>query len=857
MFKAAIKSLLHHKTRLALTALSIVLGVAFISGTFIYTDTTSEAFDGIFDTAFEGIDVIVTSDSPFSFSQGVYFDEEIVDDVAGVPGVARSTATLQGFGVTIVGKDGEIVGASGPPKFAAFIPPDPQDWGPVTFREGVPPEGPDQAALDISSAELGDYAIGDTIVVVSPTEGSMEFTLVGTTGFGELDNLGGATFALFDLPTTQMVLDQPGKVDGVQVQAEPGTDIDQLVLEIQAILPSGAIAQSAQTAAEEQAAEIQQGLGFFSTFLLVFAFVALFVGTFIIYNTFRIVVVQRLRELALMRAIGSTRSQTLRIVLLEAFIVGLVSSAIGIVVGIGLAFLLRAALEGFGIALPSGSLVLAPRTIIVGMLVGVGITVLSSLLPAVQASRIPPIAAMSEGYTTPTRRSFTVRAVSGTVITLLGIAILLTGLLGDIPDTAARLTTIGLGAVVIILGAYVLSAIFAIPASQIIGAPFAWLFGASGKLAQRNAGRDPRRISATSAAIMVGIALITLVSVLAASISGTIDDVLDTGIEADLTVLPQNTFDISAGFSPDVAAGIDALPEVAATAQVQQGPAIVSTVAADGTSSEEETFITGVSDNALSFFDVFAVEGDAIPSQSGIVVDVGTAEDNGWTVGTDIEVLFEATGPAVLTLEGIVDGSFADGYTLSREGFVRAFESEADAQVLVQLAEGVTIEEGRSAVETVTADVPTIQVQTLDEFQSDISDQINQLLGLFTGLLALTVLIALIGVTNTMTLAVYERTREIGLLRAVGLDRGQTRRMILTEASIIASFGATLGVILGVGFAWAILNALRDEGFTTFVIPIISVIFWVAATALAAVVFALWPARRAARLNVLEAIAYE
>ena len=857
MLKAAIKSLLHHKTRLALTGLSIVLGVAFISGTFIYTDTTSAAFDGIFDTAFEGVDVVVSSDSPFSFGQGVYFDEELVEDVAAVPGVALATPTLQGMGVSIIGKDGEVVGASGPPKFAAFIPSDPAVWGPVTFRTGGPPVGPDQAAVDVSSAELGDYELGDTIAIVSTSGGRMEFELVGTTGFGELDNLGGATFALFDLPTTQMVVGQPGKVDGVQIQASQGTDIDALVIDVQAVLPEGAVAQSAQTVAEEQAEEIQAGLGFFSTFLLVFAFVALFVGTFIIYNTFRIVVVQRLRELALMRAIGSTRSQTLRVVLLEAAIVGLLASVIGIFVGIGLAVLLRAALEGFGIALPSGSLVLAPRTIIVGLVVGLGVTILSSLIPAIQASRVPPVAAMNEGAATPPKKAFTRRAIVGTIVTLLGIGLLLTGLLADIPDTAGQLSLIGFGAVVIILGAYVLSAIFAVPAAQIIGAPFAWIFGASGKLAQRNAGRDPRRVSATSAAIMVGIALISLVSVLAASISGTIDDVLDAGVEADLTVLSTNTFDLSGGFSSAVATEIVALPEVAAVAQIQQGPIIIVTVEDDGTTREDEEFLTGVSDNALDFFAIEAVGGVAIPSETGMVVDVNLAEDRDWVVGTEVDVLFEATGPAVLTVEGLVEGEFADGITISRAGFERGFESDADTQLFIRLSDGVSLDEGKVAIQVVTDDIPTIEVKTLDEFQDDISGQINQLLGLFTGLLALTVIIALIGVTNTMTLAVHERTREIGLLRAVGLDRGQTRRMILTEATIIAAFGATLGVILGIGFAWAVLIPLRDEGFTTFVIPVVSLVVWVAATSILAVVFAIWPAQRAAKLNVLEAISYE
>lgn len=852
MLKAAFKSLVHHKTRLALTGVSIILGVAFIAGTFIYTDTTSRAFDAIFDTAFEGIDAVVTSDSPFDFGEGVFFDESMVDDIAEVPGVTRATATLQGFGVTIVGADGEVLGATGPPKFGSFISDDPADWGPVTFRTGGPPLGPDQVAIDVSSAEAGGYEVGDTVTIVSGAAGTLEFTLVGTTGFGALDNLGGATFALFDLPTTQTVLGRPGEVDGAQIQAVEGVDIDALVREIQTVLPEGAVAQSAQTAAEEQAAEVQQGLGFFTTFLLVFAFVALFVGTFIIYNTFRIVVVQRLRELALMRAIGSTRRQTLQIVLLEAAIVGALASAIGIVVGIGLAVLLRAALEGFGIALPGGSLVIAPRTILVGLLVGLGVTVISSAVPAIQASRVPPVAAMTQATAKPPRKAFTIRAISGSVITVLGFVLLLFGLVGDIPDTAARLSTIGLGAVVIILGAYVLSAIAAIPAASIIGAPFAWIFGASGKLAQRNAARDPRRVSATSAAIMVGIALITLVSVMAASISGTIDDVLDQGVDAELTVLPENTFDFASGFSASVADGIADLPEVSAVAQIQQGPIII--VGPDG---ESENFVTGVSDNALDFFDVFAVDGVAIPGPNGIVVDVGSAEDNGWEVGTTVTALFEATGESQLTVEGLVDGSFADGITMSREGFTEKLDRDVDSQLFVQLADGVSEEEGRAAVETVTDDVATIQVQTLDEFQSDIAGQINNLLGLITGLLALTVIIALIGVTNTMTLAVYERTREIGLLRAVGLDRGQTRRMILTEASIIAAFGATLGVILGVAFGWAILYALRDDGFTTFVVPLVSVVVWVLATSALAVVFAIWPSRRAARLNILEAIAYE
>jgi putative ABC transport system permease protein len=856
VLKAAIKSLFHHKARLAFTALSIVLGVAFIAGTFIYTDTTAAAFDDIFDTAFEGVDVIVTSDSPFQFSEGVYFDASLVDDVASVPGVESAFATLQGLGVQIIDQEGEPLGGNGPPTFAGYLSADPEAWGPITFREGGPPVSDDQIAIDASSAEAAGHVVGDTVSIVSPVAGPLEYSLVGVVAFGDLDNLGGATFSLFDLPTTQMVLGQEGKVDGVQVQAAAGTDINQLIVDIQSILPEGAVAQSAQTAAEEQAAEINEALGFFNTFLLVFAFVALFVGTFIIYNTFRIVIVQRLQELALMRALGSTRRQVLRIVLLEAAIIGALASVLGIFAGILLAFVLRWLFGLFGIDLPAGSLVLAPRTVVVALVVGIGVTLISSFLPAVQASRIPPVAALGRRYAPQRRKPMVIRAVVGVLIVVLGVAQLAAGLFADISDTTAQLSSIGLGAVFVILGVYVLSALFAIPASQIIGAPFAKVLGAAGKLAQRNAGRSPRRVSATAAAIMVGIALISLVAVMAASIRGTIDEIFDSGVTADLVVTPTSSFDLSAGIPPFVAGEVAALPEVQDVSQIQQGVAIVRSVDADGTSEDEE-FITGVDDSATGFFAVESVAGVAIPSERGIVVDPNTAESRAWLVGSEVEMLFEATGLHTLTVEGIVEVEITDGIMMSRDGFVLHTEREVDSQVYVQLNPGVTEEEGKTAVGTITDEIATVKVQTLDELQSEFEGQINGILNFFTVLLALTVIIALIGVTNTMSLAVFERRRELGLLRAVGLSRPQTAGMVLTEASIISAFGATLGVLLGIAFAWAILQALSDQGLNAFVIPYLQLIVYVLATSLLAVIFAIWPARRASKLNILEAIAYE
>jgi putative ABC transport system permease protein len=342
MFKAAIKSLLAHKTRLSLSVLAIVLGVAFIAGTYIYTDTSNAAFDGIFDEAFTGIDVVISGESDFSLGQGVFFEEELVNDVAAVPGVARVEPTVNGFGVQVLDREGEPIGGGGPPQLSDYLPTDLDRAGGFVLRDGRPPSGPDEMALDANTAELGEYAIGDSVTVVSQAGPAAEYELVGIVGFGDADNLGGATFALFDLPTAQAVIGQEGMITGAYAIAEDGTDTEALIMEVQTILPENAVAQSGQDAAAAEAADLQEALSFFGTFLLVFAFIALFVGTFLIYNTFQFVVAQRMRELALLRAIGATRSQVVRTVLLEAVLLGVIGSILGIVAGAGLAIGLRA-----------------------------------------------------------------------------------------------------------------------------------------------------------------------------------------------------------------------------------------------------------------------------------------------------------------------------------------------------------------------------------------------------------------------------------------------------------------------------------------------------------------------------------
>ncbi len=848
MLKSAIKSLLAHKTRMALSTLAIVLGVAFIAGTYIYTDTTNEAFSGIFDEAYVGIDVIVSGDSEFAFGQGVFFDESVAADIEAVPGVAQVEPSIDGFGVQILDRQGEAIGGSGPPQFSGYIPEDLEFAGGFEVREGRVATAADEVVIDANSAEEGEYAVGDTVTIVSQSQLATDYTLVGIVGFGEQDNLGGATFALFNLESAQNVIDQPGMITGAYVLAEGGTDATSLAADIQQVLPERAKAQSAQSFGEEQALEFEEALSFFNTFLLVFAFIALFVGTFLIYNTFQFVVAQRLRELALMRAIGATRSQVVRTVLLESVLIGILGSVIGILVGAGLAIGLRAGLEAFGIALPSTALVIQSRTIIVALIVGIVVTAISALIPAIRASRVPPVAAMREEAARPKRRSLTFRAVSGLILLAIGIASLLSGLLGDFDNTTASLSAIGFGALIVIIAAYVLSALVADPVARFLGAPLARLQGVPGTLAQRNAGRSPRRTSATAAAIMVGVALIALVSILNASIAGTIDDVLTGDLDAEVIAQSQDQFAFT-GFSPEFADEASQLPEVAVTSVVKIGTVLID---------ERETFIGTLDENADKVFAVDSLQGTLVPGDNGITVPLSTARSNDWVLGSEVAMTFEQTGEQLFVVDGIAESSAVDGSIIINENAYEAnFAVNADAQVYFQLAEGVSVEDGKAAIETVAAASPSIAVKTLDETADDLKDQLNQILSLITALLGLTLIISLVGVANTMLLSIYERTREIGLLRAVGLDRKQTRRMVRSEATIISIFGAGLGVGLGIFFGWAVTQALASEGFTAFVIPVGTLVFWIVLIAVLGILFAIYPAWRASKLNVLEAISYE
>jgi putative ABC transport system permease protein len=849
MLRVTLKSLWSHKLRLGLTALAVVLGVGFIAGTFVYTDTIGKAFDSIFEDAFRGVDIVVSADSELQFGEGIYLPESEIRQLSEVEGVDELVPFLQGLGVVILDKDREPIGGQGPPQFGFSFMETELVTGGFNLREGAFPQGPEDIVIDAQTVADNNFVVGDTVFVVAPTGPARPYTLVGIAGFGDLDNLGGATSALFDLRTIQALLEREGQLTGASIQVAPGADVDDVIARVEPLLPEGARAISGQTAAEEQAVSIQDGLAFFNTFLLSFGAIALFVGTFTIANTFRIIVTQRTKELALLRALGASARQVNQMVLIEAFVIGVLASITGIAAGFGLALLLKVGLEAFGIALPTAPATLQPRTIVVSLIVGVGVTVISAFLPARRASRVPPIAALREDLIAPPRKALTTRAIVGSATTALGLAVLFFGLFVDLDAGPPAILYVGLGAGIVFIGVSLLSPLFARPVARVIGWPFARLYNVPGKLAQENAIRAPRRTSATAAALMIGVTLVTLASVMAASIRQTVDEIIGSNIEADLVIRSTNDFDPTASFTPELADRAAQDESVDEVSRLQTGAALFN---------ESETLVTGIEPNYPDFFPAESSEGRLAPGPGEVVIEQGIADASQLLIGSDLQLTFEATGMTTFTVVGIASGAtWTDVIAISQGDWIENYEVESDSQVFVRTAPGFTPEESQARLAALSEDVPTVQVQTFDELQSDAEQGINQLLNLITGLLALAVIIALIGVTNTMTLSVFERTREIGLLRAVGLSRRQTRRMVRAEASIIAVFGAVLGVVIGLFFAWAILQALRDEGFTAFVVPVGTLALWIVITGLLGIVFAILPAWRASRLDVLDAIAYE
>ncbi len=844
MWRVTLKGLLAHKLRLALTAIAIVLGVTFITGTFILTDTLHNTFTTLFSNIYQNIDFQVRGVAQFSNTNanngGAVRDpipESLLASVRSVPGVQVADGSVGGY-AQYVSPEGKAISTGGAPTLGLSFDPDPR-ISQLRIVQGTAPVTPHDVVMDEGTAQKYGFRVGEQVRILLPGPSST-FTITGIARFGTAVNLAGATIAAFDLPTAQALLGRVGQFGSIDVVATPGANLTVVQRNIARVLPRGVEVVTGKTVADEQTNSIDQALSFFSTALLVFAFIALFVGAFTILNTFSIIVGQRTRELALLRIVGASRRQVFRSVLGEAAIVGLASSVVGIGLGVLAALGLEALLRGFGITLPTGPPVFALRTVIVALLVGVGVTVVAAISPARRAVRIPPVAALGDQQA-EADVSFRRRFAWGGSLTVLGVIVLLFGL------AKPAIQLVGLGAVGLFVGVAMLAPAVARPLSSAIGRPFARLFGIAGKLGRENSMRSPRRTAQTASALMVGLALVSAIAVFGASLSRSATSSVDDAISADLIITNTNTSG-AGNFSTAVPKTASTVPGVTANTTVYGGQFEVrqslETLRALSTLNLSQTVLlrmTAGSSSALAAGD--------------LLIDTTTANNDHLAVGDRVPVRFALTGPAVLRIGGIYQpNALVTSYLVGEGFFLRHYQDPLPEAVLLRTGGSATTNQG---VKQALAPFPNVQVQTRAQFEQTQSNQVNQLLGLVYALLGLAVIIALIGIVNTLMLSVFERTHEIGLLRAVGMRRRQIRAMIRSESVILSVFGAVIGIVIGTGLGVALVSSLRSQGITDTVVPFSNLVVFLILSALLGLIAASWPARRAAKLDVLAAIATE
>jgi putative ABC transport system permease protein len=839
VWRVTIKGLLAHKLRLALTALAIVLGVTFIAGTFVLTDTLHSTFDTLFGNIYQHVDFQVRGVAQLGSGGGATrnpVSESLLPTVRAVPGVEVAEGTIGGY-AQFISHDGTAISTGGAPTIGVGWDPHPQ-LSPLRLAAGGPPTNAHEVVMDLGTADKYHFSVGQKVRILlrGPTQ---TFTISGLARFGTANNLAGATLAAFELPTAQRVLGQVGKFDAINVVAQPGTDQAQVQRAIAAVLPHDVEVVTGQTVVNEATNQVSQGLGFFNTALLVFGFIALFVGGFTILNTFSIIVGQRTRELALLRIVGASRRQVFRSVLGEAVIVGLVSSLVGLGLGVLAALGLEALLKGFGITLPSGPLVFEARTVIVCVIVGVGVTLVSAISPARRAVRIAPVAAVSDQQT-ETDVSMRRRITWGSVITVLGVIGLAYGL------TKPAIAFVGLGAVLGFVGVALLSPVVARPMASGIGRPLARLLGMSGRLGRENSMRSPRRTAQTASALMVGLALVSAIAVFGASLARSATHSVQQAIRADIIVTTPNN--AQGGFSITVAPRASAVPGVTATSTVYQDQFEVQ---------GKVQGLTAVSTYQLAqTVNLQMTEGSSAALTAGqLLIDTKTANAKHLSAGDTVPVKFAKTGHTVMRIGGVYqDNGLIGSYLVGDRFFLAHFNNELPIAVLLKTDGSAAVEQ---QVKHALSGYPNLKIQSRAEFEQSQQQQVNQLLGLIYALLALAVIIALIGIVNTLMLSVFERTHEIGLLRAVGMRRRQIRAMIRSESVILAVFGALIGIVVGTLLGIALVSSLRSQGITEMVVPIPSLIIFLVLAALLGLLAASWPARRAAKLDVLAAIAAE
>jgi putative ABC transport system permease protein len=835
MRKITINGLLAHKLRLALTGLAIVLGITFITGTFVLTDTLHDTFSGLIGNIYQNVDFQVRGVAQFSGESAVRnpIPESLLATVRRVPGVEAAEGGVSGY-AQFVAPDGKPISMGSEGTLGISFAD--QQISDLHIIQGSAPRTSDDVVMDAGTAQQYGFRVGQRVRILLYAQ-PRTFTITGIAQFGSANNLAGVTLAAFTLPTAQQVMQEVGQFDYIDVVTTPGVSKPAVGRAIARVLPRGVQVVTGQTVADEQDNSVTQSLSFLSTALLIFAFISLFVGAFTIFNTFSITVGQRTSELALLRIVGASRGQIFRSVLGEAAVLGIVSSVIGMGLGVLAAVGLEQVLRLGGIALPPGSLVFAPRTVVVALAVGAGVTVISAIGPARRAVRIPPIAALGDR---PAAGGASLRGQLGwgSAVALAGVLLLTAGL------AKSTIAAVGAGAACIFVGIAMLAPAIARPSSSVLGRPFARAFGIAGRLGRENSMRSPRRTAQTAAALMVGLAMVSAIAVFGASASRSVTSNLDRAVSADLIVSSTTS---SGGLSTLVPAVVAAAPGVTRTNTIYRGQSEI-----DGTVAA----LTGTSTRDLAAtVTLHMTSGNTGSLAAGeLLVDSTTATSHHWHVGEAVPLRFAQTGPGVIRIGGIYQAnSLVGSYVVSDQYFLAHFGSNWNPGALLVDTNGTGA--AQNAVSSALAAYPSVQVQTRSQYLKASTAIVNELIGLVYALLGLAVIIALIGIVNTLMLSVFERTREIGLLRAVGMRRRQVRAMVRSEAVILAVFGAIIGIVIGTGMGIALVSSLKHEGIAQIAVPWSSLLVFLVLAMLLGLVAATWPARRAARLDVLAAIA--
>jgi len=850
MWKATIRGLLARKVRLALTALSVLLGVSFVTGTYVLTDTLDASFQTFFQRTVEGVDLVVRLRAPFGGDgERDRAPEDLVEQVREVEGVGSAYGLLEDY-AQFVDKDGNSIQNGGAPTIGLSWSQAPDADEPLRLDEGRAPRRDGEVAMDIGTATRHGFKVGDEVDVL--LEGPKErFRIVGLFGFGdELDALA-VTFAAFDLETAQRVFGAPDRIDAVNVTTAPGVSPAELQARIQERLGPGYEVELASDFASDRSSEFSEFFDLLTQLLLGFAAIGLVVGAFIIFNTFAILVAQRTREFGLLRAMGASGPQVVVAVVLEAALVGLVAALLGLAAGVGLAALLLAVVSELGFDIPDGPLLVEERTIIAALAVGVLVTVASSVIPALRASRIPPMAAINDVL--PERpRPFRRRRILGALFVLASIPCLVIGVdrSRKAVDVTDEIWLVALGALLLFFGVVLLLATFARPLAGILGRPLRAL-GITGTLARGNAMRNPRRTAATASALVVGLALVGLVAIFGESAKASVAAAVDRGIRADFVLKAQQFV----GFSPQVADRLRELPELDAVASFRFGNVRIEL--------EEET-VTGVDPDALARVVDLRVRAGSIADMGddGMLVHTDTAERFGLRLG-DAYAVQLPRGFVTLRVAGIYEqedftGGFPISVVVAQPAYEQGFGTDdQDSLVYVSARDGDTAAARRAITQALGDDFPNIDVLTREEYKDEQERAIDRFLAVTVALLLLAEIIAVLGIVNTLALSVFERTHELGLLRVVGTSRRQVRRMVRGESVIVALLGGLIGTVVGLVWGWVFTVALESQGITRVRVPVGQLVIFVVLSMIAGLAAALYPAWRASRLDVLQAIATE